>query len=61
MWPVLLFVSLCGLVQGLYRVDPLVSTNKGLIRGLQSEEGYAQFLGIPYAVVDKKNPFGVSS
>ncbi|XP_050551355.1 esterase FE4-like isoform X3 [Spodoptera frugiperda] len=60
MWPVLLLVSLCGLVQGLYRVDPLVSTNKGLIRGLQSEEGYAQFLGIPYAVVDKKNPFGPS-
>ncbi|KAH9642996.1 hypothetical protein HF086_013557 [Spodoptera exigua] len=55
-----LFVVFSGLVEGLYRVDPLVSTNKGLIRGLRSDEGYAQFMGIPYAVVDKKNPFGPS-
>ncbi|XP_022817752.1 cholinesterase 2-like [Spodoptera litura] len=60
MWSMVLLVSLCGLAQGLYRVDPLVSTKKGLIRGLQSNEGYAEFLGIPYAVVDKSNPFGPS-
>lgn len=59
MWSVVLLVSLCGLVHGLYRLDPLVATNKGLIRGLRSDEGYAQFLGVPYAVVDKNNPFGV--
>ncbi|CAH1637899.1 unnamed protein product [Spodoptera littoralis] len=61
MWSVVLLVLLCGLVQGLYRVDPLVSTNKGLIRGLRSDEGYAKFLGVPYAVVDKNNPFGPSN
>ncbi|XP_035449861.2 cholinesterase 2-like [Spodoptera frugiperda] len=60
MWLAVLLVSLCGLVQGLYRVDPLVSTNKGLIRGLRSDEGHAKFLGVPYAVVDKNNPFGPS-
>uniref|UniRef100_A0A2A4JU91 Carboxylic ester hydrolase n=1 Tax=Heliothis virescens TaxID=7102 RepID=A0A2A4JU91_HELVI len=57
---VVLLASLCGLVHGLYRVDPLVSIKGGLIRGLQSSEGYAQFLGVPYAVVDESNPFGAS-
>nr|XP_021189793.2 acetylcholinesterase [Helicoverpa armigera] len=57
---VVLLVSLCGLVHGLYRVDPLVSIKGGLIRGLLSSEGYAQFLGVPYAVVDENNPFGAS-
>ena len=44
------------------RVDPLVDTNVGLIRGLRADDGdYAMFLGIPYAQVDPENPFGVSS
>lgn len=46
---------------GLARVDPLVDTNVGLIRGLQATDGdYSMFLGIPYAKVNHTNPFGVS-
>ncbi|XP_022818112.1 esterase FE4-like [Spodoptera litura] len=60
MLSVLLLVSICSVVLGQYRLDPLVSTNRGLIRGLLSSEGYAKFLGIPYAEVDKNNPFGPS-
>lgn len=40
-------------------MDPLVSTKSGLIRGLGTDSGYAQFLGVPYAEVNKSNPFGV--
>ncbi|XP_022818121.1 bile salt-activated lipase-like [Spodoptera litura] len=58
MWSVILLISFCGLVQGLSRVDPLVSTKSGLIRGLLTDSGYAQFLGVPYAEVNKSNPFG---
>ncbi|CAH0602301.1 unnamed protein product [Chrysodeixis includens] len=44
------------------RVDPLVSTPKGQIRGLRAEDGdYDKFLGIPYAVVDENDPFGPAS
>ena len=44
------------------RIDPLVDTNVGLIRGLRANDGdYAMFLGIPYAQVDPEKPFGVSS
>ncbi|KAJ8707440.1 hypothetical protein PYW08_010692 [Mythimna loreyi] len=60
MLSVLLIIAVCASVQGLSRIDPLVSTKRGLIRGLQSEDGYAQFLGVPYAVVDENNPFGPS-
>ncbi|CAH2064849.1 unnamed protein product, partial [Iphiclides podalirius] len=43
------------------RLDPLVDTKKGLIRGLQASDGdYAMFLGIPYARVNDSNPFGPS-
>ncbi|XP_063380417.1 esterase FE4-like [Cydia fagiglandana] len=43
------------------RVDPLVHTNVGLIKGLKAPDGdYSMFLGIPYAIVDKENPFGAS-
>lgn len=46
---------------GLPRVDPLVDSKVGLIRGLTSSDGdYSMFLGIPYATVDPSNPFGVS-
>lgn len=43
------------------RVDPLVNTNLGLIRGVRASDGdYAMFMGIPYAKVNASNPFGVS-
>lgn len=43
------------------RVDPLVIIDQGLVRGLRSSDGtYSSFLGIPYALVDPNNPFGVS-
>uniref|UniRef100_A0A2A4JR93 Carboxylic ester hydrolase n=1 Tax=Heliothis virescens TaxID=7102 RepID=A0A2A4JR93_HELVI len=49
------------IVKCLPRVDPLVDTNVGLIRGLAADDGdYAMFLGIPYAQVDAGNPFGES-
>lgn len=44
------------------RVDPLVNTEQGFIRGEKSVDGtYSMFLGIPYARVFVENPFGVSS
>lgn len=44
------------------RVDPLVLiSGQGLVRGRKASDGsYSEFLGIPYAQVDKDNPFGVS-
>lgn len=47
--------------QAITRIDPLVDTKVGLIRGLTSEDGsYSMFMGIPYANVNYSNPFGVS-
>lgn len=44
------------------RIDPLVETNVGLVRGLSASDGdYSMFLGIPFGVVNETNPFGVSS
>nr|QEE13685.1 carboxylesterase 5 [Mythimna separata] len=46
----------------LSRVDPLVDSKVGLIRGLRAPDGdYSMFMGIPYATVDKTNPFGPST
>ncbi|XP_072946636.1 bile salt-activated lipase-like [Epargyreus clarus] len=40
---------------------PLVNTTVGAIRGQRSEDGdYSMFLGVPYATIDKRNPFGAS-
>ncbi|XP_068628030.1 esterase E4-like [Battus philenor] len=48
-------------VNAISRVDPLVVTSVGLIRGLQATDGdYSMFLGIPYANVNDTNPFGLS-
>lgn len=48
--------------QCLPRIDPLVDTKVGLIRGLRADDGnYSKFLGIPYAQVNPDNPFGVSA
>ncbi|CAH0731226.1 unnamed protein product, partial [Brenthis ino] len=63
MWGIscLLLLTL-GLVQGRTRLDPLVDTPQGLIRGQKADEGdYSMFLGIPYAKLDENNPFGASS
>lgn len=50
-----------GIVQARIRLDPLVDTQQGLIKGLRADDGdYSMFLGIPYAKVDGENPFGVS-
>ncbi|XP_063822408.1 cholinesterase 2-like [Ostrinia nubilalis] len=47
---------------GLPRVDPLVDSKIGLIRGLTAPDGtYSMFLGIPFATVDPSNPFGPST
>lgn len=57
-WVVLFLVAA---VQGRQRLDPLVDTKQGLIRGLRADDGdYSMFLGIPYAKVNADNPFGVS-
>ncbi|KAJ0179123.1 hypothetical protein K1T71_004835 [Dendrolimus kikuchii] len=58
---IFLSVLLVENVSGLTRLDPLVDTNVGLIRGLLAEDGdYAMFLGIPYGVVNGSNPFGAA-
>ncbi|XP_075972380.1 cholinesterase-like [Anticarsia gemmatalis] len=52
---------LLPLVYGKTRIDPLVDTEVGLIRGLRADDGdYSMFLGIPFAKVDENNPFGAS-
>ncbi|CAH0592565.1 unnamed protein product [Chrysodeixis includens] len=57
--PVLLCLIQYGTARS--RIDPLVDTNVGLIRGLRASDGdYAMFMGIPYATVDEANPFGPS-
>ncbi|CAD0194898.1 unnamed protein product [Chrysodeixis includens] len=56
-------VLLCLIQYGtaIPRIEPLVDTKVGLIRGLRASDGdYAMFMGIPYATVDKANPFGLS-
>lgn len=59
MWVIVTILTLCGVVQGVSKA-PLVSTKLGQIEGLEFGDGHAQFLGVPYAVVDENNPFGVS-
>nr|ADF43469.1 carboxyl/choline esterase CCE006a [Helicoverpa armigera] len=47
---------------GLSRIDPLVDSKVGLIRGLRATDGdYSMFMGIPYATVNESNPFGPST
>ncbi|KAJ0182449.1 hypothetical protein K1T71_001818 [Dendrolimus kikuchii] len=60
---VLVFAFLLSrnIVLGTTRIDPLVDTKVGLIRGLAASDGeYSMFMGIPYATVDKEIPFGPS-
>lgn len=56
-------VSLFSLIsngESASRIDPLVDTKVGLIRGVQASDGeYSMFMGIPYAYINESNPFGV--
>lgn len=55
------FLLLCSGIIAITRIDPLVETKVGLIRGLRGSDGdYSMFLGIPFGVVNETNPFGVS-
>lgn len=57
----ILIVIQMQLLVEVFSINPIVETNVGTIRGLQSSDGdYDMFLGIPYANVDKKYPFRVS-
>ncbi|CAB3241200.1 unnamed protein product [Arctia plantaginis] len=48
-------------LQSQLRIDPLVQTSVGLIKGLRADDGdYSMFLGIPFGQVDVNNPFGVA-
>ncbi|XP_045782974.1 esterase FE4-like [Maniola jurtina] len=61
MWILGLVVLALGSAQALVRLDPLVNSPAGLIRGLRAGDGeYSMFLGIPYAQVEENNPFGTS-
>ncbi|XP_026326617.1 juvenile hormone esterase-like [Hyposmocoma kahamanoa] len=56
------FLLLCNGIIASPRIDPLVETKVGLIRGLTASDGdYSMFLGIPFGVVDETNPFGPST
>lgn len=56
-----IFLLLCDGIIASPRIDPLVETKVGLIRGLKASDGdYSMFLGIPFGVVNETNPFGVS-
>ncbi|CAG9791742.1 unnamed protein product [Diatraea saccharalis] len=52
---------LFGNVTATPKVDPLVNTNLGLIRGVRATDGnYSMFMGIPFARVNTSNPFGAA-
>jgi hypothetical protein len=45
----------------LIKLDPLVETKLGLVRGLRATDGaYTMFMGIPFGEVDESNAFAVS-
>ncbi|XP_034838911.1 cholinesterase-like [Maniola hyperantus] len=56
-----LLVLVLGYVEAGVRVDPLVQTDQGLIRGLEADDGdYSMFMGIPYGKLKEDNPFGAA-
>ncbi|XP_026747804.1 esterase FE4-like isoform X2 [Trichoplusia ni] len=58
----ILLIIKCVAGSAVGREGPLVSTPKGLIRGVRAEDGdYDGYYGIPYALVDEDNPFGPST
>ncbi|OWR53773.1 carboxyl/choline esterase CCE006a [Danaus plexippus plexippus] len=63
MWSRICVLAVCvAHVWSKLRVDPLVQTKSGLIRGLRADDGhYSMFLGIPYAEINVNDPFGPAS
>ncbi|XP_053600205.1 juvenile hormone esterase-like [Plodia interpunctella] len=58
MYICIIFICIANSLAANVRVDPLVDTKLGLIRGLRADDGdYSMFLGIPYATVRHDNPF----
>lgn len=57
----LVFLFIIKFINGDGSGGPVVITAKGTIKGLKGDGDYAVFLGVPYAVVDERNPFRVSS
>ncbi|XP_028031595.1 esterase FE4-like [Bombyx mandarina] len=58
---VILTLTLINNIDAISRIDPLVETKVGLIKGLRSDNNdFSLFLGVPYAKVNRSNPFGVS-
>ncbi|CAG9577495.1 unnamed protein product [Danaus chrysippus] len=60
MWSRIYLIVACVVhVWSELRVDPLVQTKSGLIRGLKADDGnYSMFLGVPYARINETDPFG---
>ncbi|XP_059061157.1 acetylcholinesterase-like [Achroia grisella] len=59
---VILIFALQYVHSKILRLDPLVESNAGLIRGLHASDGdYSMFLGIPFAKINESNPFGIST
>ncbi|KAF9824444.1 hypothetical protein SFRURICE_002505 [Spodoptera frugiperda] len=59
MYKLILFLVLVKCLFG-KESGPTVITKKGTIKGLQAEDGYSMFLGVPYALVDESDPFGAA-
>lgn len=69
----LIFVAFCGVLIGFVmlsyrgmqserRENPVIETKLGSIEGLWASDGdYSMFMGVPYAMVNETNPFGVST
>ncbi|XP_046976282.1 esterase FE4-like [Vanessa cardui] len=60
MWGRLIVLLALSYARGDVRLDPLVVTTQGLVKGLRTDEDYSLFLGIPYARINEDNPFGVA-
>ncbi|KOB69017.1 Uncharacterized protein OBRU01_17376 [Operophtera brumata] len=59
----ILFVNvLIKYAESASRINPLVETKLGLIRGIRATDGeYSMYMGIPYAYINESNPFGPAS
>lgn len=56
-----MFTILLSLFSAVYAQDAVtVVTSKGPIQGYK-RDGYNTFFGVPFALVNEENPFGVSS
>ncbi|KAJ8714148.1 hypothetical protein PYW08_007768 [Mythimna loreyi] len=57
MWSMMLLISVCGVCYTKGEYTPFVNIQRRQIKGM-NVDGFAQFLGVPYADIDKNNPFG---